>query len=194
MYSLHALILLSISALILLISGDWRLIISSLGLMYVGIFILVLVSWSLEMAVVKLIAGWISASVLGISIFSENIRKHNQIQYSSSEIIFRISAAGLVALVTISIYPGVHAIIKGSSNEQVIGGIILLGMGLLILGFSHQALNTIVGLLIFYGGFEILYSSIESSILVGGGLAIINLSIALVGAYLLLSPSLESDE
>lgn len=194
LYSLPALILVSISVLISLISYDFRLIIIALGLMYVGIFILVLISWTLEMAVIKLIAGWISASVLGISIFSNNNRNHYKIQYSSSEIVFRISAAGLVGLLTISISPSVLALIIGASNEQVLGAIILLGMGLLHLGLSSQPLNTIVGLLIFLGGFEILYSTIESSILVNGFLAIINLSIALVGAYLLLSPKMEGDE
>jgi hypothetical protein len=162
--------------------------------MYVGIFILLLVSWPFEMAVVKLIAGWISASVLGISIFNGSMRDYSQIQYSPSEIIFRISAAGLVGLVVISISPGILGLIREASNEQVIGGVILLGMGLLNLGFSGQSLNTIVGLLTFLGGFEILYSTIDSSILVNGFLAIINLSIALVGAYLLLSPTLESDK
>ena len=194
MYSLQALILLSISVIMLLVSSDWRLLIGALGLMYVGIFILVSGSYTLEMAVVKLISGWISASVLGISIFSETIRNHFRIYYSFSEIIFRISAAGLIGLVTVSISPGVLELISEASPEQVIGGVILLGMGLLHLGFSGQPLNTVIGLLILFGGFEILYSTIESSILVNGLLAIINLSIALVGAYLLISPSLESDE
>jgi hypothetical protein len=162
--------------------------------MYVGIFVLVLDSWTLEMAVVKLIAGWISASVLGISIFSENVRNNFTIQYSFSEIVFRISATGLVGLVAISISTGVLELIIEASPEQVIGGVILIGMSLLHLGFSSQPSNTIVGLLMFFGGFEILYSTIESSILVNGILAIINLSIALVGAYLLLSPTLESVE
>jgi hypothetical protein len=193
LYSLQAIILLGFSALILLISYDWRLIISALGLMYAGIFILVSVSWTLEMAVIKIIAGWISASVLGISIFNENIRNHNQIRYSYSEIIFRISAAGLVGLVAISISPGVLELIREASNEQVVGGVILIGMGLLHLGLSNQPLNTIIGLLIFFGGFEILYSTIDSSILMNGFIAIINLSLALVGAYLLLSPTMESD-
>jgi len=194
MYSLQALILLSISVLMLLVSYDWRLLIGALGLMYVGIFMLVSGSYTLEMAVVKLITGWISASVLGISIFSETIRNHYTIHYSISEIIFRISAAGLIGLVTVSISPGVLELIREASPEQVIGGVILLGMGLLHLGFSGQPLNTVIGLLILFGGFEILYSTIESSILVNGLLAIINLSIALVGAYLLISPTLESDE
>ena len=134
MFSLQALMILSFSALILLISYDWRLTISALGLMYVGIFVLVLESWTLEMAVVKLIAGWISASVLGISIFSESVRENYAIRYSFSEIVFRISAAGLVGLVTISISTGVLELIIEASPEQVIGGVILIGMGLLHLG------------------------------------------------------------
>ena len=194
MFSLQALLLLSLSALILLISYEWRLTISALGLMYVGIFVLVLESWTLEMAVVKLIAVWISASVLGISIFSENVRNRFTIQSSFSEIVFRLSAAGLVGLVAISISTRVLELITEATPEQVLGGVILIGMGLLHLGFSNQPLNTIVGLLMFFGGFEIFYSTIESSILVNGILAIINLSIALVGAYLLLSPTLESVE
>ena len=194
MYSLLALIFLSISALILLFSYDWRLIVGALGIIYTGIFILVLNSWSLEMAVVKLIAGWISASVLGISIFNEKSWNHYKIKYTSSEIVFRISAAGLVGLVTISISPGVLELFREASTEQVIGGVILIGMGLLQLGYSSQPLSTIIGLLIFFGGFEILYATIESSIIVNGFLAIINLSIALVGAYLILSPTMESDQ
>jgi hypothetical protein len=146
------------------------------------------------MAVVKLIAGWISASVLGISIFNEKTWNHYKIKYTSSEIVFRISAAGLVGLVTISISPGVLELFREASTEQVIGGVILIGMGLLQLGYSSQPLSTIIGLLIFFGGFEILYATIESSIIVNGFLAIINLSIALVGAYLILSPTMESDQ
>jgi hypothetical protein len=194
MYSFLALILMSFSTLLLLISYDWRFIIGVLGIMYAGMFILVLNSWPLEMAVVKLIAGWISASVLGISIFSEKIGGHHKIKYTLSEIFFRISAAGLVGLVTISISPGVLELLKEASTEQVIGGVILIGMGLLHLGFSSQPFNTIIGLLIFFGGFELLYATIESSISVNGFLAIINLSIALVGAYLILSPMMESDQ
>lgn len=194
MYSLQALFLLSFSALILLISYDWRLIVSALGLMYASMFILVLISWNLEMAVVKLITGWISASVLGISILNGNIRDHYQTQYASSEIVFRISAAGLVGLLAVSISPGVLDLLSEASTEQVIGGVILIGMGLLHLGFSSHPFNTIIGLLIFFGGFEILYTTLESSIFMIGFLAIINLSIALVGAYLILSPTMEIDE
>ena len=140
--SLPAVLLLSFTALTLLISHDWRVLVSALGLMYVGVFILVLSSWSLEMAVVKLVAGWISASVLGISMVSLSPRQHLQIRYFPSEIIFRISASGLVGLVTISLAPGIQEWFQRISYEQAIGGLILIGMSLLHLGFTRQPLRT----------------------------------------------------
>ena len=40
-------------------------------------------------------------------------------------------------------------------------------------------------------GFEIIYAAIETSVLVTGLLAGINLGLALVGAYLIISPTME---
>jgi hypothetical protein len=67
-------------------------------------------------------------------------------------------------------------------------------MGVLHLGFTTQPLQTIFGLLTFLAGFETLYATIESSVLVAGFLAVINLGISLVGAYLILAPTLEANE
>jgi len=51
-----------------------------------------------------------------------------------------------------------------------------------------------LGLLTVLGGFEVLYAVVETSILVTGLLAMANLGIALVGAYLLSVPELEVSE
>jgi hypothetical protein len=187
-------ILLGFSALILLISYDWRLSVSALGVMYVGVFFLVALTWPIEMAIIKLVTGWISASVLGISSLNRYIGQQPKNTYLASEVVFRISAAGLVSLVTISLADGVHTWLLILSKEQVLGGVILIGMGLLHMGFSTQPLRTVVGLLTFFAGFEIIYISIESSILVTGLLAVTNMGMALVGSYLMISPNLEVDE
>jgi hypothetical protein len=50
-----------------------------------------------------------------------------------------------------------------------------------------------LGLLTVLSGFEILYSAVEVSALVTGLLAGVNLGLALVGAYLLLAPTLEEE-
>jgi hypothetical protein len=41
-------------------------------------------------------------------------------------------------------------------------------------------------------GFEIIYANMESSVLVTGLLAGVNLGLALVGAYLLVAPAMEA--
>ena len=189
-----AVILLSLTALILIVSHDWRLSICALGVMYVGVFILVEFSWPTEMAVVKLVAGWISASVLGIGLMNLGTNLSRPSRYLPSEIVFRVSAAGMVILVVISLTPNIQEWLPFASFEQTLGGMMLIGMGLLQLGFSARPLKTIMGLLTFFAGFEVLYVSVESSVLVAGFLAVINLGVALVGAYLLLAPSLEVEK
>jgi hypothetical protein len=47
-------------------------------------------------------------------------------------------------------------------------------------------------LLTAFSGFEIIYAVIETSLLVTGLLAVVNLGLALVGAYLLIAPTMEA--
>jgi len=56
---------------------------------------------------------------------------------------------------------------------------------MLELGITVQPLRVTIGLLTVFCGFEILYASIENSILVAALLSVINLGLALVGAYLI---------
>jgi len=192
--ALPTVILLYFAALILLVSEDWRISIGALGVMYVGVFFLVKFSWPLEMSIIKLVTGWISASVLGMSLVNLGDRFRHTNRYLPSEILFRVSAGGLVALVAISLTPGVQAGLLGASYEQILGGLILIGMGLFHLGFTIQPFRTVVGLLTFFAGFEILYAMVDSSVLVAGFLAVINMGVALVGTYLLLAPTMEVEE
>ena len=80
------------------------------------------------------------------------------------------------------------------SIEQLLGGGILIGMGLLHLGLTSSALRVIFGLLTVLAGFEILYAAVETSVLVAGLLAAVSLGLSLVGAYLLVVPSLAATE
>ena len=190
-FALPAMILSIVAALILLVSYDWRLSLSALGLMYVGVFALIALSWPLEMAVAKLVSGWISASVLGMSLINIRQGVRLPLSYSFSEVIFRISSAGLVALVAYSLSPGMQNLLVVATAEQVLCGLVLAGLGILQLGFTAQPLRSVIGLLTILAGFEILYATVESSVLVAGFLSAITMGFALIGAYLLMSPSME---
>ncbi len=73
------------------------------------------------------------------------------------------------------------------------GSFLLIGLGILQLSLSMHPLRVIIGLLTALSGFEIIYAAIESSTLVTGLLAGVNLGLALVGAYLLVAPTMESN-
>jgi hypothetical protein len=189
-----AVVLIIFTSITLLIGSDWRLWIAALGIQYVGVFILIGMKWPLELAVVKLVTGWISSAVLGIALigvrggFVEDRRKF------LARGLFHVFTASLVGLAVISLAPSLEIWLLGATPEQVIGGSILVGMGLLHLGLTIEPLRIILGLLTIIAGFEILYAAVETSTLVTGLLAIINLGIALVGGYLLIAPSMEVEE
>lgn len=193
-FALPAVILMGLASLILLISYDWRLSVSALGAIYVGVFVLAAFSWPLEMAVVKLVTGWISASVLGLGLVNLPNTWYQPGRYWPSEIIFRLSVAGLAGLVAVSVTPNIQNWLLDATYEQVLGGTILVSMGILQLGLTTQPVRTVFGILVIFAGFEILYASVETSVLVAGFLAVINMGIALVGAYLLVAPTMEVEK
>jgi hypothetical protein len=99
--------------------------------------------------------------------------------------LFRTFAAGLVLVTVTSAAQSVNTWLPDASLALVWGGLILIGMGLLHLGITVHPLRIILGLLTTLAGFEILYVSIENSILVAGLLAIVTLGLSLAGSYLL---------
>jgi hypothetical protein len=104
---------------------------------------------------------------------------------------FRLLAAALVLVVVFATAPALPAWAAPIGVTQAWGALLLIGMGLLNVGLSSRILAPFLGLLTVISGFEILYSAVEASTLVAGLLAIVNLGIALVGAYLLLTPKME---
>jgi hypothetical protein len=193
--ALPALILVSASSLLLIISHSWRWIIFILALQYVGIAFLSAISWPLEMATAKLVSGWMSSAVLGMAVNEATQAApeswHETESAWPSSRIFRLFAAGLVGLSVFSIAPALVGWIPSLTSTQAAGGLIVIAMGLLHLGLTAHPLRVAIGLLTVLSGFEILYAAVESSALVAGLLAAVHLGLALTGAYLLISPNLE---
>lgn len=169
----------------LLLSHNWRVSIAALSVQYFGVFVLVAGTWPVEFAAVKLVAGLMSASILGAT------RTHPQSDESQNhnvwptEWVFRLIAASLFVVAVVSLSNGVENFIPNISKMQVLGGMLLIGLGLLHLSLSQHALQNLFALLTSLSGFEIIYAVVESSTMVAGLLAAINLGIAFVGAYLL---------
>ncbi len=206
--TLPAVVLVAITTLAVLVSTDWRLSLLALALQYFAVFILILRFWPFEMAAAKLVAGWMAAALLGMAISNLPLPK-TQAEADQERLdwlgieklgmgiaagrLVSILAATLVWLVVITFAPQVVNFAPEIGLPQAVASLLLIGMGLLQLGFSSRPFPVIVALLTLLSGAELLYAAVELSTLVAGLLAGINLALALIGAYLLQAPSMESE-
>lgn len=191
---ISAVALVSLTSFGLLISRNWRFNIFTLAVQYIGVLILVSASWDIELAVTKMIAGWMAGAVLGVAIANNPAAQPKETPGRAAERIFRLLSTGLVALVLFSLVPISADWFVAIDSASRWGGFILVGMGLLHLGLTNHPFRVTLGLFTVLSGFEILYAAVESSTLVAGLLAGINLGLALVCAYLIVAPLLEAAE
>jgi len=191
--SWSATFLLLVATLSILLIRDWRWSLAFLAVQYIAVFWLTQLHWTISMAAVKLVTGWMAATILGItrSALGPKLAAAPDRSWPEGRL-FRILAAALIFLVAASATPSVTRLLPGIGFPEVAGSLILMTMGLLLLGLTIQPLRVVIGLLTLLAGFEILYAAVENSTLVAALLAVINLGLALVGAYLLTAGSEES--
>ena len=182
------LVLLIASSLTLLISQNWRWSIIALAVLYLGMFWMISWQWSLGLAAVKLVTGWMAGAVLGVSQPGTALEETGFPRLPGRG--FKVVTASLIWVLAFAIAPSLKNFFPGGTN-YVMGAIILIGMGLLQLGMSHRPLRVILGLFTVLSGFELLYASVENSVLVAGLISGVNLGLALAGAYLLVNPEPE---
>jgi hypothetical protein len=182
-----AVVLMVITSTGLLFVRDWRWNVILLAVQYLGMFVLTLQHWPVGMASVKVVAGWMSAAILGMTRSGLSSDTAAEGDISPGGRLFHLFAAATVVLIVAVVTPSVDTIMADAGFPVTNGGLLLIGMGLLHLGISAQVLRVAIGLMTVLSGFEILYATVEGSILVAALLAVINLGLALVGAYLLIA-------
>jgi hypothetical protein len=170
-------LLAGISSLILFTNKNWRWNILALALQYVAVFWMVLQVWTLGMAVVKLIAGWMAGAILGSAVSDEKINTEND---NNMEQRFKIIISVIIWIIIFSVSQGIKLWLP-IPDSIIIGGLILISIGILQVGISVRPIRIIFGLLTAFSGFEVLYAGVERSVLVAGFLVLITLGIALLG-------------
>ena len=186
--------LLLVTSIGLLLSRDWRWSLGFLAAQYLGMFWLVTLHWPFGLASVKLVTGWMASATLGVTRLGMSEREQADESAWPQGHPFRLFAAALVVILVIAATPQVEIMIPGVSRPVITGGLLLTGMGLLHLGITAEILRITLGLLTVLAGFEILYATVETSILLAGLLAIVNLGLALAGAYLMTAAPPEETE
>ena len=170
-------LLAGISSLILFTNKNWRWNILALAFQYVAVFWMVLQVWTLGLAVVKLIAGWMAGAILGSAVSDERINPEND---NKLEQRFKIIISIIIWIIIFSVSQGFKLWLP-IPDSIIIGGLILISIGILQVGMSVRPIRIIFGLLTAFSGFEVLYAGVEKSVLVAGFLVLITLGIALIG-------------
>ena len=189
-----AVLLITVTSIGLLLARDWRWLIIFLSAQYFGMLILTLLHWPLGMASVKVVAGWMSAAILGMT--HSGLPREDKTEKESilpRGRMFRLFAAGIVVVIVATATPRVDALMANAGFAVTTGSLLLIGMGLLHLGVTDHILRVIIGLMTVLAGFEILYATVEGSILVAALLAVINLGLALAGSYLLIASNAQPE-
>jgi hypothetical protein len=122
-----------------------------------------------------------AGAILGVSridLVQEDVRRW------PTEQLYFIFVASMIFLTVATIAPTLTDWLPRIDIHQAWGGLLLIGMGMVHLGLASRGLRVIISLLTFLSGFEILYAVVESSTLVTGLLALVNLGVAISGAYL----------
>ena len=177
-----------------LVARDWRWNMGALALQYLVAFVFISGSWPLELAAVKLVAGWMAGSILGLTRMSLFADELNLRDLDRTGVAFRIFAALLVLLVVLGAAPRLSAWAAPIGLNQAWAALVLMGMGLLQIGLAGAIFPAVLGLLTLLSGFAILCAAVEVSTLVAGLQAFLTLGVALVGAYLLNAPTMEALE
>ncbi len=194
-FSWVVVILLLIAAGAMVASRDWRIQLGALAVQYFAAFWLVSRHLPFAMASAKLVTGWMVVAALGMTRLGLAQTEEARSPFGERGQWFSLILVGIVSVVTVGASARIEAAIPGLGQQVIAGGILLAGTGLIHLGITSDIFRVTLALLTLVTGFEVIYAAVESSILVAGFLAIINLGLGLVGSYLITAgPSSNANE
>lgn len=187
-----AFLLIVITAMVILIFRDWRINTAALALQYLAVFYLVTLSWPIGLAIVKLIVGWMATAAVGLTCLRQ--MEEDTPTESTSSLFFRALAGLMIILVMFVISSTLQERVFPNVDLVIIrSGLMMVGMALMQLGTNASPYLTIMSLLSFMAGFELIHAALERSTLLTGLMASVNLGLALVGVYFIMK-STDRDE
>jgi hypothetical protein len=187
-FAILPVVLVGLTSLLLLLYPNWRWTLLAMGVQYLAVAWLVSLSWPVGLAAIKLVVGWMAGAVLSTTQAGSQVKAE-----PLSGRLFRLIAAGMVIIVIFTLPDTLRSWFQ-VDQAVLLGALVLAGVGLLQTSMTHDPLRIIIGLLTFLAGFEVLYAALEVSVLVAGLLAVVNLGLAMAGAYLLSVPDNKETE
>ncbi len=192
-----------IVAALAVLAADWRLALIGLGVQYVLLALVLSTQMPLSLAAVRAFAGGLAAFILYISmryrtvqdrllfiqtseIAPESVSTPLRPQVFSAGCAFRFFAVTLAAVTILGVVSSMSFL--AVPTYVLFCALWLMAVGLLAAMLSRDALRLGLGILLFSGGFSVLESAIEGSLLIYGLLSLGDLMIALVVAHLATLP------
>jgi len=152
-----------------------------MAVMVLGLFFLYMQVWDIFMAGAKLITGWMCTAILSFTTVYQV--REEEIGITPKRV-FKAMSLIMAWMIAYIISSRINDLF-GVSLEIAFTSFALIGCGLLQLGSSSQTFKVVLGILMFFFGFEILFADLESSILVNAMILAIDLLVSFVGAYLI---------
>ena len=179
----------------LILSNSRVVRLAMLALQYSAAAWLISFALPIQVAVVKLVAGLLACGILALSVsrFSDSASVHTPPGTVPVGLWFRSLGVMMVLSGAYGLAQTDWLGIPNITQEATVGATILMGLGMLQIGFSTASLRIGTGLMTLVSGFEIVYGSIEPSLAVLAMLGSLHLGFALVISYLLYASDSASD-
>lgn len=157
----------------------------ALAIQYLAVFVLLCTVRPVSLAVVKLFVGWMVTLTLFLSLITDGeLRKASGLPKFSAGEIFRLLAGLFAAFFLAAFLPSLQSVVfPQTALPLLLAAFSLLVLGLFQASMISEPFYVIIGLLTFLLGVELLYASLELSILLEALFAGVNLGLALVGAF-----------
>lgn len=165
----------------LLLVEDWRYRLALVAITHLIGFVLIVQIWPLPLAAVKLISGWMGVTLLATT-FASASNSFTENPPISSRIFRALLGVFGWILVLVSVQRFNDWLPISYTNLFV--GLVFFVSGIIYLALRSSTLDTVLGLLLFFEGFDVIYSSLEGSALVTGLFGVIIISICLTGSFL----------
>jgi len=209
-----------VTAMILVVSRDWRLNVMALTVQYFFVVLLLTRLIRLEVAAVKGLIGWMICMVFYLTerrasafgehadgrhpsdVFHPPVPEHEDEDAAASQryrrwVMSARSSFCLLAglLVSVAAYTATLRFpLPEVPTDITLACYLLAGLGLLLVGLSEAPMQVGFGLLTFLLGFDLFYVALEPSLAVAGLLGAVSFVIALSTAYLRVAQIAASSE
>lgn len=183
---------LALTAALLVLLSDWRISLFALAIQYVFIAALLSTIVPLQIALIRVIAGALAASILYITARrNDHLARRTRRAASASAFLigwhFRAVALVMVGVTVISLSNTTNLL-----NVPILFWLValwLMGTGLLIIALTREVFKLGLGLMTFSAGFGALYLALDSTLAIFGALCFADLLIALTLAHLAGAPA-----